>query len=74
MFLAKIAEEKMKRKDIYFFGFGALLSTFLFLTIIAVTGNFTREFLSKNTIKVLNMIVGLVLIYFGCKMATRRTH
>lgn len=72
VFSTRISEEAMERKDIYFFGFGAILSTLLFLTMIAFLGSLTNTFLSSNTIQVLNVAVGLLLLYFSIRMANKK--
>ena len=72
MFSAKISEEDMRRKDIYSFGFGALLSTIFFLTLIALIGNFAKSFLSTSVIQILNLLVGVLLIYFSIRMILKR--
>jgi len=72
VFSAKISEEDMKRKDIYSFGFGALLSTIFFLTLIALIGNFAKSFLSTSVIQILNLLVGVLLIYFSIRMILKR--
>jgi len=53
------------------FGVGAVLSTFLFLNIIAIIGQFTKNFLAIKYIMYLNIIVGVVLIYFGLKLVLK---
>lgn len=72
VFSSKVAEETMKRKDIYSFGFGALLSTVFFLTLIALIGSFAKEFFPTSVIQILNIIVGFLLIYFGIKMLLKK--
>jgi threonine/homoserine/homoserine lactone efflux protein len=72
VFSSKVAEENMKRKDIYSFGFGALLSTILFLTLIALIGSFAKGFFPDNVIQILNITVGFLLIYFGIKMILKK--
>ncbi|WP_313893417.1 LysE family transporter [Psychrobacillus sp.] len=67
VFSTKIVEEKIGQLDIYFFGLGALLSTFLFLTTISILGSFLTVFLAPVVLKVLNLLVGLVLMGFGIK-------
>lgn len=67
VFSTKIVEGKIGQRDIYFFGFGALLSTFFFLTAISILGSFLTIFLAPVVLKVLNLLVGLVLIGFGIK-------
>ena len=68
VFSTKIAQEKLTRKDVYFFGLGSVLSTIFFLTVIAVTGSITRHFLPVEIIAILNLIVGLALLYFAFRM------
>lgn len=72
VFSTKLAEENTKRQDIYLFGFGAVLSTMFFLTIIALIGSFAKVFLSTNVVQILNIIVGFLLICFGIKMTLKR--
>ncbi|WP_027625944.1 LysE family translocator [Clostridium lundense] len=72
VFSTKVAEENMKRTDIYSFGFGALLSTVFFLTLIALMGSFAKEFFPNSIIQILNIIVGFLLIYFGIKMLLKK--
>lgn len=68
VFSTKILEKDMERKDIYQFGFGAVLSTMFFLTIIALVGNFAKIFFSIYVIQVLNIVIGLLLIYFSIRV------
>lgn len=67
IFSTKVIEENVKRKDICQFGFGALLSTIFFLSLINLIGSFTKMFLPTNAIQILNIIIGFLLIYFGIK-------
>lgn len=73
VFSTKVSEENMKRKDIYAFGLGALLSTILFLTLIALVGSFAKAFFSSNVTQILNTIVGFLLIYFGIRMFLKKS-
>lgn len=68
VFSAKVIDEKFCKRDEVRFGLGAVLSTAVFLTIITVIGQFTKDFLSKEIISGLNIVVGLVLIYFGLRL------
>lgn len=68
IFSVKVAEESIRRQDIYFFGLGALLSTIIFLTLIAFIGSFTSMLFPANVIKILNIIIGFLLMYFGIRM------
>jgi len=72
VFSSKVAEENMKRKDIYSFGIGALLSTIFFLTLIALLGSFAKAFFPAFVIQFLNITVGFLLIYFGGRMILKK--
>jgi threonine/homoserine/homoserine lactone efflux protein len=72
VFSAKVAEENIKRKEIYSFGFGAMLATLSFLTLISLIGSCVSAFFSTNVIQVLNIIVGVLLIYFSIKMILKK--
>ncbi|HWQ29569.1 MAG TPA: LysE family transporter [Negativicutes bacterium] len=65
VFSAKIAEESMNKRQVQLFGIGAVISTFLFMTLVALAGSMTQEFISYSVIRVLNAAVGCVLIIFA---------
>lgn len=71
VFSTKMAEASMKKHEMYLFGLGAVLSTILFLTLIAILGHFIQTFLPLNIINYLNIFVGLVLIYFSIRMLVK---
>lgn len=68
----KLIEENLQQRDMYLFGLGAVLSTFLFLTIISILGTFLFLFLDPVVLKGLNIIVGIVLVAFGIRTAIKR--
>lgn len=72
VFSSKIIEERFNRVDEIQFGLGAVISTFIFLTIIAIIGQFTSRFISHNLIVILNILVGLMLIYFGFRLILKK--
>jgi len=72
VFSSKVAEENMKRKDIYSFGFGALFSTIFFLTLIVLLGSFAKEFFSTNMLQIMNIAVGFLLMYFSIRMILKK--
>lgn len=72
VFSTKIAEEKLTRKDVCFFGLGSVLATIFFLTVIAITGSISRHFLPVEIIATLNFIVGLALVYFAFRMFIKK--
>lgn len=72
VFSTKIVEEEMTKKEIYIFGAGAVLSTLFFLSFISLLGKITNSFISDTAIKGLNIIVGIVLIYFAIKLLIKK--
>ncbi|MDR3490763.1 MAG: LysE family transporter, partial [Gammaproteobacteria bacterium] len=68
IFSSKIVEEKLTRKDVYLFGLGSIISTLFFLTIVAAIGSVTGYFLPIEIISMLNLVVGVILIWFALKM------
>lgn len=72
VFSTRLTEENMKRKEIYLFGFGALLSTIFFLSLIALVGSFAKVFFSTCVIQILNILVGFLLIYFSIRMILKK--
>jgi threonine/homoserine/homoserine lactone efflux protein len=73
VFSTKIIEEKFDKNDEIKFGIGAVLSTFIFLNFIGILGQFTKEFLPMKYIMILNVIVGVVLVYFGIRLIFHST-
>ncbi|WP_088185760.1 LysE family transporter [Desulfosporosinus sp. FKA] len=74
LFSAKLVDEKLTRKEIYMFGLGSVLSTILFLSIIAFIGSVTRQFLPSEIISILNLVVGIILIYFAFRMIIKSNY
>jgi threonine/homoserine/homoserine lactone efflux protein len=72
VFSTKIIEEKMSKDDEVKFGIGAVFATLVFLSFIVVIGQFTKEFLNIKYIIVLNIIVGILLIYFGIRILVKK--
>ena len=72
VFSSRVAEENMNKNDMYQFGLGAVMSTVLFLSSIAILGNFVNVFLGENLVNVLNILVGCVLIGFGIKSLLKK--
>ena len=71
VFSAKAASGQMSGKEVSYFGFGAILSTLIFMSLTAITGTLTGSFLPSAVILILNIVVGLVLIIIGVRTAFR---
>ena len=72
IFAAKIIEENMKQADLKYFGFGCVLSTLFFLSLVSAVGAFSQVILPQIMINALNVIVGCVMISFGIKNAMKK--
>jgi len=72
VFSAKITEDNLGKMEMYYFGMGAVLATFSFLFIIALIGSFSMTFLPTQVIRVLNICVGFILIFFGFKILMKK--
>jgi threonine/homoserine/homoserine lactone efflux protein len=72
VFSSKLAESNNSRNETYKFGLGAVLSTLFFLTFIAMLSSVVNSFIPENIIIILNILVGLALIYFGAKLGLKK--
>ncbi len=70
-FTARITQREMNRRDMLQFGFGAVISTVSFLSLIAFVGSATGAFLPPAVIGTLNALVGLALVTFGVVSALK---
>lgn len=68
----QVIEKNYTKTQMFYFGLGCVLSTIIFLTTIAFLGTTIRVFLSDNIMKVLNTIVGSIIIYFGIKLLFKK--
>lgn len=70
---AKIIEEKFKKKELFIFSIGLVSATILFLTMVAVLGMILSTFIPDIISKVLNILVGFIIIVFGVKLLFKKT-
>jgi threonine/homoserine/homoserine lactone efflux protein len=68
VFSTQVIENEISKKQLFFFGFGCILSTLVFLTVIAFCGSVLSGFLPQIMIRILNVIVGFILVFFGIKL------
>ena len=61
----------MSGREVSYFGFGAILSTLIFMSMTAIAGTLTGSFLPSSVTLILNILVGLVLIFIGVRTAVR---
>ncbi len=72
VFAAKMGEEQLEQSQAFLFGAGAVLSTLLFLTLVATLGGTLGAFVSGTLMDTLNVLVGLLLIGFGIRTAIKK--
>lgn len=71
VFSAKMSEDAMTKRQMYFFGLGAVLSTLICMSVIAGVGAVLKVFVGSSVMAVMNLLVGLVLVRFSVKVIFR---
>ena len=72
VFGQRAAEQSATRRGLMLYGIGAVLSTLVFHTAVAALGSVLRGFLPDDAIRVLNGVVGIVLIVFGIRTVVKK--
>lgn len=72
VFSTQVIEYNLTKKQLVLFGIGCVLSTLLFLSIIAFSGSVLSSFLPQSIISVFNIIVGFILIYYGIRILYKK--
>ncbi|MBP5344282.1 MAG: LysE family transporter [Alphaproteobacteria bacterium] len=67
----KIIEDKLKNKQLIIFSFGLVSATLLFLSGVAILGRTLSTFIPAMISDVLNIAVGLLIIFFGIRLFVR---
>jgi threonine/homoserine/homoserine lactone efflux protein len=67
LFSTKITSEKYTMKQALTFGAGAVVSTIVFLNLVAVSGSIMNQFLPSVAIKIINICIAVVITGFGIK-------
>lgn len=68
----KIIEEKLEKKQLFIFSLGLVSATLFFLTAVAVLGTILSEFIPTIISNILNVLVGIIIIYFGIKLLLKK--
>ncbi len=68
----KIIEDKLEKKELIIFSIGLVSATLLFLTLVAILGTILSNFIPDNISNVLNIIVGILIMFFGIKMLLKK--
>ncbi len=72
IFTTKVAEENLSNKQLVQFGVGCVLSTISFLTVVAIVGNSVGAFIPTSIVSILNVVVGVIVCFFGVKMLYKK--
>lgn len=68
----KIVEDRLEKKELVLFSIGLVSSTIIFLSFIALLGTILSSFISESISNILNIIVGLLIIFFGIKVLIKK--
>ena len=68
----KIIEDNLKKKELAIFSAGLVSATIFFLTTVAVLGTMLSSFIPENISNVLNILVGILIVFFGIKMIFKK--
>ena len=68
----KIIEDKLNKKELTVFSVGLVSSTLIFLTFVAVLGTMISSFIPENISRIMNIMVGVLIIFFGIKMLFKK--
>lgn len=72
VFSSQIAENHYMPLQLVFFGLGCVLSTLSFLTAVGLFGTFVSSFISQRIIRVLNVFVSIIIMYFALRMFIKK--
>ena len=68
----KLVDENFSKRELLLFSIGLVSSTLLFLTMVAFLGMILSSFLPSIVTKILNILVGLLIIFFGVKLLLKK--
>lgn len=72
VFASKMATEGYTKSDMRLFGAGAVLTTLVFLGLVAFLAGLLEPVMTDGLIKVLNIVVGILLIGFSLKLIFKK--
>jgi arginine exporter protein ArgO len=72
VFTAKAVEENYKSKDLIWFAIGSASSTLVCMTFVAILGSLVISSIPEMLVSGLNVVVGIVLIYFAIRLIMRK--
>lgn len=72
VFSTQVIENNYNKSQLFYFGLGCILSTICFLSLIAALGTIISGLLTSFIIEILNVGVGILLIYFGIRLLLKK--
>ena len=68
----KIIDDGLKKKELVVFSLGLVSSTLIFLTFVALLGTILSNFIPDALSNILNVVVGILIIFFGIKLFVKK--
>lgn len=68
----KIIDDKLSKNELIIFSIGLVSATLLFLTAVAILGTILSGFIPTKISDILNIIVGILIVFFGIKMLFKK--
>lgn len=68
----KIIEDNLGKSDLVFFSTGLVSATVFFMTCIAILGTILKSFIPTSVSMLMNLVVGILIVYFGIKMLLKK--
>jgi threonine/homoserine/homoserine lactone efflux protein len=68
IFTSRIIEKNYSIKNVFIFASGCIMARISFLVALVLMGSIIHTFLPIQVLKILNVIVGIIIIYFGIKL------
>ena len=68
----RIIEDNLNKKELTVFSVGLVSSTIIFLTFIAISGTILSNFIPEKISNILNILVGIIIVFFGIKMIVKK--
>ena len=68
----RIIEDNLNKKELIAFSIGLVSSTIIFLTFIAISGTILSNFIPEKISNILNILVGILIVFFGIKMIVKK--
>lgn len=72
MFSAQMIENEWNKKQLFFFAVGCIMATVIFLTVVAFLGSILSGFLPQIIVQLMNVAVGILLIFFGIRLLLKK--